>query len=732
MVLNIQLPDVLKPAKGLSGRAALEHAALDCRACETLLALALGRRPGSNVVFVTPFPDRARLALAKWLGLRPTAMAAGQLFVVNGVSLLLVRDEKSLGGVHFPTVDALYAADSHRLKANPADALGQSLVGDALLAGQIADRGHWFYDYCRSASETMRVPASDIVGQFPDQRSRVLELTDPSYPRLMELEDVEPPVRPFRVFARKRLKVRTDKRPEALSERQLEAAKAQFGEFKVGWAPVVPFDLLPMQRRYLAMKRMAASKGFSKVLLLKYRRGGFTTLEQGISYSSCVQRGMTYCATLAHKLESTQRIFRMASFFCEKDPDSPRMVGDSKTALEFANGSYFFIGTAGARGFSRGDTLQRVHGSEVPYWLEGPNHMRDMEVLVAGIMEAASNGEVVFEGTPNGREWFYHTYTDAKKGINDWWPAFLPWWLDPLNSAAPGTFDPEEVADTLTDEERLLVGQNDLTLAQVAFRRQKKRSLKRLFVQEYPEDDETCFLTSGTCFFDVDAVLALLGRVGEPQRRHLAGGFEARVEEPQPGVEYVAGCDTSEGLPGCDPNGVGVFRKDNGRQVAWIHGLFKPALLAEHAARLCHDYNDALLGIERENHGHAVIQKIIELGYGRPHYRGGSLYYFTKLSDQDKKDANKKLARAGWSTNAVTRPVMLEELADAIEEGSIVVEDRDFLGECLSFRLQGNGRFEADSGSHDDSVMKWAIAWQMRKHRKHKPSIATVEGGVFG
>lgn len=727
------MPEALRPVEGLTGLSALEHAALDCRSGQALLALALARR--GKVVFVDPSPDSTRLTMKTWLGreVKPTSLTTGWLYEIGRLSLLVVRDEKSLPIVHFSTVDALFVVDAHRVRANPITALGHKLVGDARVAGQIADRGHWFYDFCRSREESSihRLTASDVVRQFPDQRACLLDANDPRYSRLMELEDIEPRPQPFRVFAKRRLFVRTDKRPEALSDRQLTQALEQFGEYRVGWAPIVSFEMMRMQRRYLAMKRQAKSLGYNRVLLLKYRRGGFTTLEQGESYSACVQRSMTYCATLAHKMESTQRIFRMATMFAEKDPDRPPLVGDSKSALEFDNGSYFFIGTAGARGFSRGDTLQRVHGSEVPYWLEGPHHMTDMEALVAGILEATSNGEVVFEGTPNGREWFYHTYTEAKQKRNDWWPIFLPWWLDPINVAAPGSFDPQEVVDTLIDEERELTKRHNLSLAQIAFRRQKKRALKRLAAQEYPEDDETCFLTSGSCYFDIDVVLSLLERIDEPERKHVPGGYEVRVEAPQSGVEYVAGCDTSEGLPGCDPNGVGILRKDSGKQVAWVHGLFKPVSLAEHAVRICRDYNDALLGIERENHGHAVLQKVIELGYGRPHYAGGSLYFTSKVSDADKRDANKRLAKAGWSTNPVTRPVMLDELAGAIEEGAIVVTDRDFLGECLSFRLQTNGKFSADSGSHDDSVMKWAIAWQMRKHRRAKPGLATLEGGLF-
>ena len=71
-----------------------------------------------------------------------------------------------------------------------------------------------------------------------------------------------------------------------------------------------------------------------------------------------------------------------------------------------------------------------------------------------------------------------------------------------------------------------------------------------------------------------------------------------------------------------------------------------------------------------------------------------------------------------------TRPIMLDEMAEAIHEGHMKIRDVDFIGECLTFRRQSSGNYAGDSGSHDDTVMKWAIAWQMRKVRRRRPKLA--------
>ena len=92
-------------------------------------------------------------------------------------------------------------------------------------------------------------------------------------------------------------------------------------------------------------------------------------------------------------------------------------------------------------------------------------------------------------------------------------------------------------------------------------------------------------------------------------------------------------------------------------------------------------------------------------------------------------DDRERASRAGWSTNENTRPVMLDELARALDDRAMEVRSRNFLAECVTFRMQSNGKFAADSGAHDDEVMAWAIAWQLRKYRRPMPRVTEIEVG---
>jgi len=737
---EIRLPRIWAPVLSPQG-AVVIHAALDCRAPDACLAAALAREGDVALRAPPAAMCRIELLLGEWApDARVRRIGGARVTLVGGTRLWLIGDDAALSDAPAPTLAALVACDCHLMSEDPRAVIGKRLVGPSILTAQFPPRGHWLRSLLGPGTTATEVRADAVTSAFPDQAPFLIGEGQPGYDELMQLRDAPSQSSSGgALFAtcRRRLRVRTDKPPASLSEEQRHEADEQLGRewgATAGTAPVVSLDPMPLQRRYLAMKEVGRRRGFKKFLTIKYRRGGITTIEQAISYLGCDVPN-SYVAAIGDTDSKSRRIFHMVSMFHERDPQAVPMAGrPSETRLSLVNGSYFFVGTAGGKGVNRGDSLQRVHGFEVPYWCEGPKQLEDVEALMAGIGEACSRGEVSLEGTPNGREWAYHTYSDAKKRLNDFWPIFLRWFDDPLNVAQPGTYDEAETLETLTDDEKALVARHPRQFrprsvaAMVAFRRQKQLSLRRLFLQEYPEDDEACFLTSGHCFFDAQLLLQILELTPEYPRSHVPGGYEVEWEAPQANVEYVLGCDTSEGIPGCDPNGVGVARKDTGAQVAAVHGLFKPDVLAGHVARLSKRYNDALSGVERENHGHAVLQKCAELGM-RPHSSGGSLYHFKARGGSPSEDRAERLGRAGWSTNAVTRPLMLDELSDLIESG-LEVRDRDLLAECLTFRLQSNGKFAADPGAHDDAVMKWAVCYQMRQHRRRKPGISILEGTI--
>jgi hypothetical protein len=70
----------------------------------------------------------------------------------------------------------------------------------------------------------------------------------------------------------------------------------------------------------------------------------------------------------------------------------------------------------------------------------------------------------------------------------------------------------------------------------------------------------------------------------------------------------------------------------------------------------------------------------------------------------------------GFTTSSMTRPKMLEELKNAIDNKLIGIRDRDLINQMYSFiikRSPSGWKPQAEHGQHDDLVMGLAIAWQL-------------------
>lgn len=72
--------------------------------------------------------------------------------------------------------------------------------------------------------------------------------------------------------------------------------------------------------------------------------------------------------------------------------------------------------------------------------------------------------------------------------------------------------------------------------------------------------------------------------------------------------------------------------------------------------------------------------------------------------------------RLGWDTNTATRPAMLSQLKEAIDSKVLRIYDKSTIEELYSFivaQTSSSWKAQAEVGSHDDTVMALAIAWQL-------------------
>lgn len=467
---------------------------------------------------------------------------------------------------------------------------------------------------------------------------------------------------------------------------------------------IIPFYFNPVQIWYQQEIEKAKRLGFRKFIVLKSRKCGITTIEQAKSFHRVSTARYVEAFTLAHNKKDTEKIFGIAKLFFDCLPRTfrPKLRDESKSELSFADlHSTFYIGTAGSKGFSRGQTVQRVHGSEVAQW-----ESAYVENLISGILEACPDGEIVFESTANGMTTkFFSIWKDAKDGANNFYPIFIAWYDDPQNRLPIETKEErKELRQSITDEECEIIERYSLSLEQLKFRRQKQKDHKDLFLQEFPEDDTTCFIVqSGINRFSID-MLRRLVRYCENPVEVRDGGQVQIWKKPEKGKYYVAGADVAEGIPGGDYSCAGILERESGEQVASLHGIMKPHVFAKRAATLCREFNDALLAVEANNHGHSALNTLVN-----------TLYYPNLYYHRDYDITRKITLKLGWRTNAKTRTILIDEIDDALENGLMHVNDSEFIAECMNFVDNGTGTYAARPGFHDDRVIMWGIAWQARK-----------------
>jgi hypothetical protein len=249
-------------------------------------------------------------------------------------------------------------------------------------------------------------------------------------------------------------------------------------------------------------------------LILKARQLGFSTYVQGEMFRRTVTSTRS-TITLAHDDTTTGLLRRMADRYYENcrfnDIQPQRKYANAGLTTYPELNSEAIIAKAGSQDVGRGATLTDFHGSEVAFW-------PDAEKIIGGAMQGGSP-DVVLESTPNGAQGTFYEYCMDGRGI--WTLHFYPWWWDASYAIE------SETPIQYTDEEAALVAKHNLTMAQIRWRREKQKELGRLFIQEYPEDPISCFLTSGNSYFG-----------------DMTGVFTAPANaEYQQGHRYNAGLD---------------------------------------------------------------------------------------------------------------------------------------------------------------------------------------------
>jgi len=420
-------------------------------------------------------------------------------------------------------------------------------------------------------------------------------------------------------------------------------------------------------------------------IVLKARQMGMTTWIAGRFFLKTITQRGVLTVQVAHTREAAEGIFSMVQRMWENLPADWRegpLIRSRANAGQMIFGkidSEFRVVSAGEENAGRGLTIQNLHLSEVSRW---PG---DAQATLAGLRAAlAPQGELTLESTPCGAYGaFYEEWMQAEE--TGMVRHFFPWWMEPTYRAAPPT--------DLSAAEHELMARHGLDPEQIGFRRNLERSFRGLRAQEYAESAESCFKASGDCCFPIEAIERRIGQLPEPVETRRGGALHIWLP-PARGRDYLLGVDTAGGGSDGDYAAVQVIERWTGLQCAELRERLAPLDLARVVAALAREYAGALVAVEKNNHGSAVLAYLDAIEqYARVYERNGV---------------------AGWLTSAGNKPAMVSRIGALLEEESSLFFSRRLLAECRTFVTGSGGGTGAAHGSHDDCLMAMAVAQAVR------------------
>ncbi|HEN3663975.1 TPA: terminase [Yersinia enterocolitica] len=511
---------------------------------------------------------------------------------------------------------------------------------------------------------------------------------------------------------------------------------------------LVTFRMRPAQRELF--KNM-----HYRNIILKARRLGFSTGIDIYLLDQALFNKNLSCGIIAQDLPAAGEIFstkisipfdNLPVWLRATFQINTRREGANGGHIEFAHGSKIRVSTS-----FRSGTVQRLHISE--HGKICANYPAKAKEVRTGTLNAIKDGCIVFiESTAEGVGGDFHTMSTRAMDLGqlnlpltsqDYKFHFFAWWQDPKYQTSVPTGGlrlskyhqayfaavEQTMGITLLDEQKQWYIRKEI---------EQQEEMK----QEFPSTPSEAFLTSGRRVFAAINVMQAEGQCKSPllvydiepvtgKRTKVQALRAGNAEElqrtllnhllvwelPDPDEDYAIGGDVAEGLENRDRSSFDVVKKSSGEQVAHWFGYLDAELFAQLMAHVGKWYNTAFIGPERNNHGHAVIQKLREV---YPH----RAIYSEQYLDRDHDDETPKL---GWLTTAQSKPVIIEGFKSLLRENASGVRWIGTINELNTYVYDARGRMNAQTGCFDDQVMSYAIAQEMRARMPARPKHTPID-----
>jgi hypothetical protein len=434
---------------------------------------------------------------------------------------------------------------------------------------------------------------------------------------------------------------------------------------------------------------------------VKARQEGSSSFFTAIGYQNAGFRRGCDVGILANRHETAEKLNRMALRFYQTTPAEirPRRDTQLKRWLEFPDlDSRLMIGSVRDAEPFRGDTIQFMVCTEVsaPQWqAHGENAMTAALNAVPD-----ENGMVVAESTPRAHgDPLHELVQESQDPYARWLTVFIPWtMLSEYQTIPPPRWQPKaEVADyahrhKLTPEQAFWMQSIGLPKC--------KNKLHR-FISEYPIDLDECFGLAGDPIFDSEVLWEW--------KQRLDGGTGLTAEtaewevlhEPELDHRYVVAIDPAGSWSKRDRFGMVVLDMTDCKVAATWTGFTTAGKMASFAARQARSYNSAIIAVEANGVGEAVLSHLLEvLAYP---------YVFHRRAADSIREISDTLVPGFWSGHS-TKAAAISYLQDVIEDREIGIASMRLLRQLAGYRGQWDKLQRDEKGGHFDLVAALAIA----------------------
>jgi hypothetical protein len=506
-------------------------------------------------------------------------------------------------------------------------------------------------------------------------------------------------------------------------------------------------ELVPMKFNSIQERMISDSTG--RDIYVKPGQVGATSVHVADFYIDNITINGTVSVIVSYDEFSAKRLIMKAKKYhnnlARRWPTIPKLdhkgaeeltweIKDDKGRTVFYSVMYIF--SARSYTIGRGETIHNLLLDEYAFWPEGTHE----SVFASAVQRVPlkKGTKIRIQSTANGEEDFYEMYKAAVEGVNIgtgriksvYKPHFYPWFdheeyrMKPDDPFVLDGDDVDELLNLQPEEENLLTkliadfGFNyDGAMDALRWRRYKKAEMASqrrsgdtmlLFEQEYPEDDETCFIIAGNLAYSSDIVNSKIS-LSYPAPKHISvtnkkTGVSIEVDiwfDREDGLGYLLSIDPGKGKVSESVAHVWHFEdgykdKDGNevppvlRHCATMSGWYDEYEFAEYCKELGYYYNGAVICPEDN-------LDIVS------HLRGyANLYYREDVR------SGKMIRAIGWQTNTSTKPYMLTELNKYLED--IECYDRRFWSQLKNIRRDPTVKYGISVIGADDHHDAGAIA----------------------